>query len=277
MQHGRHGRPTDGDERADPELLALYDEFMRGAPSVPPPGVAYERDGPLVRAVGGFRGFVHGPRDTGVRGAALDRLIARQRDRFAERGETVEWRTHSHDEPPELPGRLRAAGFTPGATMSVLVGESAELADGPALPEGIVLRRVEDEVDMRRVAAMEATVWHMDLSWLAGLLAARIRAAPDDVCVLVAEHEGRVVCAAWMFLWPDRRYAGLRGGTTVPEWRGRGVYRALVAERARVAAARGVPHLQVDASADSRPVLRRLGFRTVTAVTPYVRTPPTAR
>lgn len=270
------GSSGSGSESTDGELLALYDESMRGAPPEPAPGVTYERDGPLLRAVGGFRGFVFSPRDPGLRGADLDRLIARQRDRFAARGETVEWRIHEHDQPPELPGRLRAAGFAAGdRTMTVMVGASAELAAEPALPEGVVLRRADGEADMRRIAAMEGTVWRTDLGWLAELLASRVAAAPDDVCVLVAEHEGEIVCAAWMFMWPVRRYAGLRGGTTLPEWRGRGIYRALVAERARVAAARGVPCLQVDATDDSLPVLRRLGFRRVTSMRQYVWTPGT--
>lgn len=267
---GGSGTTTDG------ELLALYDESMRGTPPEPAPGVAYERDGPLLRAVGGFRGFVFSPRDPGLRGAELDRLIARQRDRFAARGESVEWRVHDHDGPPELPGRLRAAGFTAaGHTMTVLVGASAELAAEPTLPDGVAVRRVDSAGDMRRIAAMEAAVWETDLDWLPGLLASRVAAAPDDVCVLVAEHEGEILCAAWMFLWPTRRYAGLRGGTTVPAWRGRGIYRALVAERARVAAARGVPSLQVDATDDSLPVLRSLGFREVTTIRRYVWTPGT--
>lgn len=294
----------------DRRLLTLYDESMRGAPPVPSPGVTYERDGPFVRAVGGFRGFVFGPRDPGLRGGELDRLIARQRDRFAARGETVEWRTHSHDRPPEMTRRLRAAGFAPGRTMAVLIGASGELAarpvpsaeaeplpgpdpseasvphdgpeppEGPRLPEGVALRRVTGPGDMRRIAAMEAAVWDMDLGWLAELLTARVEAAPDDAAVLVAEHDPgdgsmpRVVCAAWMFMWPESGYAGLRGGTTLPAWRGRGLYRAMVAERARIAAGRGVPHLQVDASDESLPVLRRLGFRTVTTTTQYVWTPP---
>ncbi|MCH6162793.1 GNAT family N-acetyltransferase [Streptomyces marispadix] len=269
---------------ADRELLALYDESMRGAPPAPSPGVTYEQDGPLIRAVGGFRGFVFGPRDPGLRGGELDRLIARQRDRFAARGETVEWRTHAHDRPPELAGRLRAAGFAAARSMAVLVGGSEELAARPvpsvsAPPEGVVVRRVSGAGDMRRIAAMEAAVWDMDLGWLADFLIARVEAAPDDAVVLVAEHhqggrEPQVVCAAWMFMWPELNYAGLRGGTTLPAWRGRGLYRALVAERARIAAERGVPHLQVDASDESLPVLRRLGFRTVTTVTQYVWTPP---
>lgn len=267
------GGVTDDDDR-DAELLAVYDELMRGAPPRPAAGVTYEQDGPLVRALGGFRGFVFGPRDMRVRGAGLDALIARQRDRFAVRGETVEWRVHSHDGPPELAERLRAAGFTEGSELTVLVGESAELSAEPVLPEGVVLRRVTGAADMRRIAALQAAVWDMDLSWLADFLNKRVEAMPEDAVVLVAEHAREPVCAAWMFLWPGRGFAGLRGGTTLPAWRGRGVYRALVAERARVAAARGVPYLQVDASEDSLPILGRLGFRAVTTVTQYVWTPP---
>ncbi|QPP10520.1 GNAT family N-acetyltransferase [Streptomyces bathyalis] len=246
---------------------------MRGAPAEPAIGVTYEQDGPLVRAVGGFRAFVFGPRDSGLRGADLDRLIARQRDRFAAREETAEWRIHAHDEPRDLPERLRAAGFVPGDGKTVLVGASAELATEPPAPEGVVIRRVTDAGDMRRIAAVEASVWDMDLSWLARFLAERIAASPDGTAVLVAEAGeagGQVVAAGWMIFQAGRGFAGLRGGTTLPEWRGRGVYRALVAERARIAAARRLPYLQVDASDDSLPILRRLGFRTVTTVTPYV-------
>ena len=66
-------------------LLTAYDEHMRGVQPKPPAGVRYERDGPLLRVAGGHRGYVCGPRDLGVTGAELGRLIARQRDYFAAR------------------------------------------------------------------------------------------------------------------------------------------------------------------------------------------------
>ncbi|MCW8219460.1 GNAT family N-acetyltransferase, partial [Streptomyces griseolus] len=70
-------------------------------------------------------------------------------------------------------------------------------------------------------------------------------------------------------------FAGLWGGGTVEHWRGRGVYRALVAHRAALAAERGYRHLQVDATDRSAPILRRLGFSALSTVTPYVyRTTP---
>ena len=48
------------------------------------------------------------------------------------------------------------------------------------------------------------------------------------------------------------------------------MFRSLVAHRAALAAAAGCCYLQVDASADSRPILRRLGFVQLATTTPFV-------
>ena len=252
---------------------------MRGLEPKPPAGVRYERDGPLLRAVGVRRGYISGPRDVGVTGAELDRLIARQRDYFAGLGQAVAWQTRAHDEPADLPARLRAAGFVAGEERTVLIGLAAELATAPVVPGGVALRWVTADGDMHRIAALQSAVWGQDWGqdwgWLGENLIGRIAAAPDAVAVLVAEAGGTVVSAAWLvFVQPGADgFARLLGGSTQPQWRGRGIYRALVAARAQRAAARGVKYLQVDASADSAPILRRLGFRAVTTTTAYVWTP----
>ncbi|MBE8472583.1 GNAT family N-acetyltransferase [Streptomyces sp. 3R004] len=255
-------------------FLAAYDDQMRGAPPTPPAGVTYEKDGPLLRIVGQFRGFVSGPRELGLEGAELDRLIARQRDFFAGRGEAVEWKTRAHDTPADLTARLRAAGFVPEDRETVLIGRAADMAvREPVLPDGVTLRRVTADADMRRIAAMESAVWGQDWGWLADDLIGRVAAAPDEIAVYVAEADGEVVSAAWLAFRAGTEFASLWGGSTLAAWRGRGIYRALVAVRAALAAARGVTYLHVDASDDSAPILRRLGFTAVTTTTPYVWTP----
>jgi GNAT superfamily N-acetyltransferase len=255
------------------ELLEAFDRQMRPEPAIPPAGVSYDRDGPVVRVVGWHQGFVSAPRDTGLRGAALDALITRQRDFFAARGESVEWKTYGYDQPPDLPERLRAAGFAAEDQETVLIGVTQEMAGEPVLPEGVVLRQVTGEADMRRIAAMQSVVWDEDLTWQADELTASVAAAPDQVLVWAAEAGGEVVSAARIEFRPGTGFAGLWGGATLPGWRGKGIYRALVARRAQEAAARGFPYLQVDASSDSAPILRRLGFRAVTTTTPYVWSP----
>jgi hypothetical protein len=107
-----------------------------------------------------------------------------------------------------------------------------------------------------------------------GIAVEAAAAAPDDIAVYVAEADGEVVCAAWLVFRPGTGFASLWGGSTRAEWRGRGIYRALVAVRAALAVSRLVTYLHVDASDDSAPILRRLGMHAVTTTTPYAWTPP---
>jgi GNAT superfamily N-acetyltransferase len=252
------------------DLLAAYDSQLRGAPAVLPPGEYAEADGPLLRIVGGHRGYVTGPRD--LRGSGLDDLIARQRDFFAARGEAVEWKTRAHDLPEDLPARLLAAGFVPEEREAVLIGIAADLAAEPVLSEGITVRRTADPDDLHRIAVMQSRVWDEDLTWMGEDL---IRRTAAGNAVYVAEAGGEIVSAARIDLREGPDFAGLWGGSTLEPWRGKGIYKALVAVRARLAVAQGLKYLQVDASPDSRPILERLGFVAVTTTTPYVWSPPT--
>ena len=86
----------------------------------------------------------------------------------------------------------------------------------------------------------------------------------------IAEVDGQVVCGGRLTVVPGTEFAGIWGGSTLPEFRGRGIYRALVAARARAALARGVRYLHSDCTDMSRPILERSGLRAVTTTTPYV-------
>jgi GNAT superfamily N-acetyltransferase len=254
-------------------LLAVYDDQLRTAETTNlPPGTHAERDGPIVRIVGQHRrGFVSGPRDLGLDGEPLDALIARQRNFFAARGEAVEWKTRAHDLPVDLTQRLAAAGFVAEPCETVLIGEAEDLAaTEPSLVDGVAVRQVSDDADMHRIAEMTSEVWGEDRSWLAAELIDRVRGSAGQTVVVAAKADGRIVSAARLEFEPGTEFAGLWGGSTLAAWRGRGIYRALVAYRAHVAAVRGIRYLHVDATEDSRPILQRLGFTTVTTTTPYI-------
>lgn len=64
-------------------------------------------------------------------------------------------------------------------------------------------------------------------------------------------------------------FAGIWGGATRPEPRVRGIYRAVTAARARVAAALGKTLIHSDSTEYSRPVLERYGLIRVSTTTPY--------
>jgi GNAT superfamily N-acetyltransferase len=254
-------------------LLAAYDTQLRTY-DAPVPGVVVERDGPLFRSSGPGGGYVVYRDLAGLDGADLDALIARQRDFFAARGEQVEWKLHGHDRPADLAERLVAHGFVPQEQETVVVGPVAPLASVlPAPPEGVRLREVHERADLDRIAAMESAVWGTDRSRDADMLAGEVAADPTAISIVVAEAGDEVVSAGWIRYVPGTAYATLWGGSTLPSYRGRGIYRALVAYRARLAAARDFSLLQVDASDDSRPILERLGFVAITTTTPYIYTP----
>jgi GNAT superfamily N-acetyltransferase len=255
-------------------LLAAYDAQMRLPTGAVPTGVTYERDGPVLRIVGGHVGRIRAPRDVGVTGAELDRLIARQRDYFQARGQGVEWKLRAHDQPADLPERLVAAGFAPEGPSAVLLGFAEEVAAEPVLPEGVVLRQVSEAEELRRFADQQTAVLGVDCSWVAAYLGARVSADPGQITILVAEAGDRFACTALVEYCPGTDFVALLGGATLPEWRGRGLYRAMIAARARAAVARGFRLLHVDASPASAPILRRCGFHEITTSTHYQWTPP---
>jgi GNAT superfamily N-acetyltransferase len=253
------------------DLLSAYDDQVRSAEALSrAPGTSAEPDGPIVRIVGEDRGFVSAPVDLALDEGEVDALIARQRGFFGARGESVEWKTRGHDLPADLPERLIAAGFVPEERETVLIGSAEEMAaePEPVLPGEIVIRQVVEDADLRRIADLESEIWGHDLSGLGTGLIGLV--GGGNAVVFVAEAAGRIVSAAWVVFLPGTEFAGLWGGSTLAAWRGRGIYRALVSRRARLAVERGVRYLQVDASEDSRPVLERLGFVAVTTTTPYV-------
>jgi GNAT superfamily N-acetyltransferase len=241
-----------------------------------PNSIRVERDGPVVRTMGfGNYGFVEYHDLAGLEGEELDALIARQVQAFAERGERFEWKLHGHDQPADLRNRLRAAGFVPDDAETVVIGPVDVVATEPRLPEGVVIREVSEPDDFAGIAQLEESVWDRDHSWIDALAEER-EADPEGLRIFVAEAGELAVCAGWVRFPSGTEFVTFWGGATLPAWRGRGIYRALVAHRANLAAERGRRYIEVDASDDSRPILERLGFVAVTTTTPYVWSPPAA-
>ena len=207
-------------------------------------------------------------------GAELDALIAGCIALYAGRGERFEWKLYGHDRPPDLGRRLEAAGLIAEERETVEVAVAASITGDPELPEGVALREVSERADLDRIARFEETIWGDDRGWLADMLEGEQTADPESLAIAVAETADGIVCAGWVRFVRGTDFASLWGGSTLPSWRRRGIYRALVAYRANLAVTRGFRYLQVDASDDSRPILERLGFAPVTTTTPYIWSPP---
>ena len=75
-----------------------------------------------------------------------------------------------------------------------------------------------------------------------------------------------VACGCTEASGPATPFLGLWAGAVLPTHRGRGLYRAIVAARARYARRTGYRFLTVDAGPMSRPILERLGFERLTTI-----------
>ncbi|MBD0745069.1 GNAT family N-acetyltransferase [Streptomyces sp. CBMA152] len=251
------------------KVLALFDQQMREGARPESPAARVERVGGVVRHFGPdptWNGVIWSDLDE----AGAEREIAAQVRHFTELGREFEWKLYAHDTPGDLGERLMAAGFVPEPTEALMVAESAAQAGEVALAEGIELVPVTDEAGIDLMAAVHEQAFGTDSSRLARSMKLQLAEAPDTLVAVLATAHGVPVSAARMELIPGTQFAGLWGGGTAEAWRGKGIYRALVSYRARIAAERGYRYLQVDASDDSRPILHRLGFAQLSTTTPYL-------
>ena len=175
----------------------------------------------------------------------VEPLVARMRELPGH----VEWKYYSHDG-PELRDRLVAAGLEPEDEETVVVAEAASI---PPPPGDVELRIVTEEF--------------VDLA--ARVFGNRFE-LPEKAVAVVAVVDGQPVSGGRIDFENGVEFAGLFGGITLPEYRGRGLYRATVAKRAELARDRGYRWLYSDALPTSRPILERLGFVPITWTTPFV-------
>lgn len=255
----------------DDELLDQFHRQIRlaGKEDEPAPGIVQDRDGFVARRY---------PREPGTSYSMIecpeglgddpDAEIRRQVEFFNARGDEVEWKTYSYDQPADLGERLTRAGFRPDDPETLLIGELASLVHEVTLPPGVRVREVDSEQDFARVDALMDTIWGRPSHGLAEEKATN----PDLLDAFVAEEsaDGPVLCAAWLRYSPGTEFASMWGGSTLPEWRRQGLYRATVSLRAQKALDRGYRFVRLDTSPDSRPILVELGLRAVATTTPYV-------
>jgi hypothetical protein len=260
-----------GDVQDRAALLAAYDNQLRRDAETPG-AIAMTRLGP-VRAVtfGGGRGFVTYRDLGGADAQAIARLVARVLEYYRQQSgiRTVEWKTRGHDVAPGLHEALMSNGFEPAEPESIMIGEAQALAVDVPLPDGVTLRRVSDEPDVRAMSAMQDEEFGEPVSEHRVQELLHRLAQGDGMELWVAEAQGRLVSAGRLEPVADSDFAGIWGGATRAAWRGQGIYRALTAARARSALAMNKTLINSDSTEFSRPILERSGLIKVSTTTPY--------
>ncbi|MCT2582518.1 GNAT family N-acetyltransferase [Actinophytocola gossypii] len=247
-------------------VLAAFDAELRDTVRPSLDGGMFERAGRVIRCVSEDPDGWNGIEWSDVDESSADAVIAEQVAYFAGLGRSFEWKYYGHDRPADLPDRLRAAGLEPDEEEALMVASVADVPDTPA-PDGVELRTVTSEAELALVRRVHEEVFGGDHT--AVVASIRERMPTGAVAAVLAMAGDEPVSASRVDFHVGTRFASLWGGGTLPGWRGRGVYRAMVSHRARLAAERGYEYLRTDALPTSRPILERIGFRQLTTTTPY--------
>jgi GNAT superfamily N-acetyltransferase len=214
----------------------------------------------LIDTLGGHSTIIHSQVDE----ATADATIRAEQDYF--RGldgfENLEWKLFDYDQPADLKARLVAHGFTPEEPDAVLILDLEAIPTALLQPVTHDVRRITDPANLDGVRSIKQAVWGDDgEDWVSDTLGATLRDAPDELSVYVAYVDGIPASAAWIDFHEGNAFSGLWGGSTLPQYRNRGLYTALVSVRAQEAIRRGARYLTIDASPMSRAVLEKHGFQ----------------
>jgi len=199
-----------------------------------------------------------------------DEVIRGEIDYFTSIGQDFEWKLYDHDTPPDLKERLQAFGFEIGDPEAVLVLDIHEAPPALLQPVTHDVRRIGQPAQMEDVVAVQRAVWPDEafVTWLEKALKDNLQGDPEHISIYVAYVEDRPASSAWITFHEGSQFAGLWGGSTLPEYRGQGLYTALVAIRLQAARQRGERFLTIDASPMSRPILEKYGFKLLTYTHP---------
>jgi GNAT superfamily N-acetyltransferase len=217
---------------------------------------------------------IAGPNSVGwirCQGGDAVEVIREARAIFASRHLPFVWTLDPDAQPPDFAQQLARHGVHPdphGAEAQVMVMSTDSTVDAPPI-EGLEIRDALADLETFRMAdkaaveAFEASMPADSPESIAMQDRRRLNfRAQGNRHLLLATVGGEPAGAAGMGVFPPAG-AILQGGSVRPKFRGRGIYRALVAARQEIARHAGVDGLTVWGGDMSAPILAGLGFQKV--------------
>jgi GNAT superfamily N-acetyltransferase len=202
-------------------------------------------------------------------GDSISEIIADQIASFRRLGKNFEWKVYGTDEPRTLGDELIRQGLVEGDQESFMVLDLQNAPESLFSATRHDIRRITDRAGVAAAVAVLEQVWNESMEDRAEALTTELERSPASICIYAVYEDETPVASAWISFNAASPFAGLWGGSTLNEYRGRGCYRALLATRAREARARGVQFLTIDASPMSRPIVAQFGFEAITDTRPF--------
>lgn len=196
----------------------------------------------------------------------VERVIREQISHFESAGCDFTWLVYQHDTPADLKDRLLSHGFEVDEPDAIMVLDVKHLSSALLQPVGYDVRRIADPSRVDDVMAIRHQAWPGNYSSRAQSLARRLINDPHGLSLYVVYVEGKPASTAQVSFYEQGQFASLVHAATLPGYRGRGLFTALVAVLIQETRKRGKRFLDSDANQMSRPILEKLGFSWLTEV-----------
>jgi len=198
----------------------------------------------------------------------LDQAIERELKYFAPMNQPFTWKVYDHDRLPGLKSKLEfhnfAADENPAAVM-VLDLQNATVPNTKL--DGVEIRRITDRNGIKDVIQVLDSVYGGQHDWLYERLGLQL-AISGYVSVYASYVDDKPASVAWT-CFPRGHFATLFGGTTLPEYRNRGLYTDLLHTRINEIRERGYLFAVVETGPMSKPVVEKHGFQQLTTIWDY--------
>lgn len=253
--------------RTEVDPAYILEILDRERQSVPGFGTHLEVTPYVVRVVGpAWNGIAFSRFSTAEAETIIDQEIAH----WSSLNRAFEWKVYSHDQPPDLIARLRKRGFKIGGEEALMILDFEEVPETLSVTpsKAIKVEKLSDESRIADFLSVEQAIWNRTRLSHEQLASSLSDPLERDVGFLAYQDE-KPVGFARLTASPKSAFAGLWGGGVLENFRGKGVYRALLAARIAEAKARpGVRFLRVDALPTSQPILEKYGFISVAKTWP---------
>jgi GNAT superfamily N-acetyltransferase len=189
-----------------------------------------------------------------------DEIIQAQVDYFKQLNASFTWKVYQNDTPSDLKDRLQQHGLAgPYEPDAIMVLDLLEAPAALLSPVDIDIRPITTPKLLSDVIRIMTEVWGGNFDWIRPRIGSHLK-IPGYIKVYVAYVADQPACAGWIY-FPQGQFASLWGGSTLPQYRKRGLYTALLAVRVQEAIRRGYRFVTIDAGAMSRPIVTSHGFR----------------
>jgi N-acetylglutamate synthase-like GNAT family acetyltransferase len=192
-----------------------------------------------------------------------DAVIDEVRGIVAKRHLPIMWALDPETQPADFAEHLAARGVLPethSPEVKVMILDANTRLEAPAVPGLELHDALADAQTFRMADSVNAQAFHDAEREPAGQERRRAnQIAAGNRRFLLATVDGEPAGSAGMTLFPPQG-AIINGGAVREKFRGRGVYRTLVAARLAMAREAGVAGLSVWGGPMSAPILARLGF-----------------